>query len=119
MIYLYFKRLIYSLTSFGVEERKLSNILSTYPILYFPDLKSSRSNINFNKGIVVFNMHEHLKLAESLTAIDYILEIYLKMKNQEELVKIVVQIGDTYVIPKGVKHAVILANIGKLGLKWS
>lgn len=72
-----------------------------------------------NKGIVVFNMHEHLKLAESLTAIDYILEIYLKMKNQEELVKIVVQIGDTYVIPKGVKHAVILANIGKLGLKWS
>lgn len=72
-----------------------------------------------NKGIVIFNMHEHLKLAETLTATDYDISLFLKYEGKKDLVEIIIEKGNTYTIPKGVKHAAILGQIGKIGLKWN
>jgi hypothetical protein len=70
-----------------------------------------------NNSLVVFGMHLHLKFSEQLTAISYDIELYIVKR--KKLVKIIIKIGDTYIIPEGVKHGVIFGKIGKIGLKWN
>lgn len=69
-----------------------------------------------NTKPLVFGIHIHLYLKETITPLDKDLVLYIfkgKIMN-----RITVKVGEEFVIPKGVKHGVIFSEKNRINLKW-
>tara|TARA_R110000803_G_scaffold210835_1_gene284153 strand:+ start:24506 stop:25207 length:702 start_codon:yes stop_codon:yes gene_type:complete len=72
--------------------------------------------IYHNLDPLIFGIHVHLKFAEELRPIDKDLILYLFDGGKIE--KIEIKVGETYIIPKCKRHAVIFTESNRVGLKW-
>lgn len=69
-----------------------------------------------NTKPLIFGIHIHLYLKETITPLDKDLVLYIfkgKVMN-----RITIKVGDEFVIPKGIKHGVIFQDKNRIKLKW-
>lgn len=77
--------------------------------------KSDYFLYKFTKPIV-FGVHLHLDFNEELIPLDEDIIMYVIKNNNYE--KIVVKQGETFAIPKGIKHAALFSTKNTIKLKW-
>lgn len=70
-----------------------------------------------NKDALVFDSHLHKLFSEGIKPLVNDIELYIWDKNNA-MIKILLKVGQYYLIPKGVRHAVIFSLENEIELDW-
>lgn len=70
-----------------------------------------------NETPLVFELHNHINLKETITPLISDIDLYLIVK--DEIVHKVIKLNERYTIPKGVFHGAMFSEPNKIRLKWT